>query len=115
VTNLPDPAAVSVTCDGEDFAAVRVIGADAIEIASDVDDHLFRLSIATAGEQSVAGNRRAGQADLGSPDVTATPRAQPSAAGGIGGPPPSPSSATSCSCCIAHVQSKARSAHSATR
>jgi hypothetical protein len=100
VTNLPDPAAVSVTCDGEDFAAVRVIGEDAIEIASDIDDHLFRLSVGTAGEQSVAQNRRARLAGVSSPLVTASPRAQPSTAGGISGPPPLPApQATSCSCC----------------
>ncbi len=100
VTNLPDPAAVSVTCDGEEFAAVRVIGEDAIEIASDIDDHLFRLSVGTAGEQSVAENRRTRLADASSAHMTATPRAQPPAADGIGDPPPSPPPrATGCSCC----------------
>jgi hypothetical protein len=41
---------------GEDLAAVRVFGEDAIEIFSDIDDHLVRLSVGTGGEQSgVAG------------------------------------------------------------
>ena len=34
-----------VTCDGQDFGAVRVVGPDAIELAADIDDHLFRLEV----------------------------------------------------------------------
>jgi Linalool dehydratase/isomerase len=100
VTNLPDPAAVSVTCDGEDFTAVQVIGEAAIEITSDIDDHLFRLTVGTAGERSVTDKRGAGLARVSNPHVIATPRAQPSITGGISYPPPSPApQATSCSCC----------------
>jgi hypothetical protein len=52
VSKLPDPAAVSVTCDGQEFPAVRVVGDDAVEITCDIDDHLFRLNVGTNGAPS---------------------------------------------------------------
>jgi hypothetical protein len=50
-TKLPDAGAVSVTCDGEPFDGVRVVADDAVEIACDVDDHLFRLTVGTERTQ----------------------------------------------------------------
>ena len=99
VTNLPDPAAVCVTCDGEDFAAVRVVDEDVIEIASEIDDHLFRLGVGAADEQLLAEKRTTCLADVSSPDLSAAPRAQPSTAGGISPPASLASHAASCSCC----------------
>jgi hypothetical protein len=100
VTNLPDPAAVSVTCDGEDFTAVRVIAEDAIELGSDIDDHLFRLSVRATGKQSAAEDRRQHATGARGPHLTTGPRALPSTAGGLGSPPPSAAaSPTSCACC----------------
>ena len=37
---------VAVTCDGEDFASWRAVDGDTIEIATDVADHVFRISTA---------------------------------------------------------------------
>jgi hypothetical protein len=54
VTTLPDPSAVAVTCDGRDFTAWRAVAADAIEIDTDVDDHVFRIVTGCHG-----GDRRA--------------------------------------------------------
>lgn len=101
VTNLPDPAALSVTCDGEDFTGIRVIGEDTVEIACDIDDHLFRLNVRTDDKQSVPENRDTRLADRRSPHATRIPGAQPSAAAEISTPAPSRTSpqATSCSCC----------------
>ena len=43
VTKLADPAAVTVTCDGRDFTTWRAVADDAIELETDVDDHVFRI------------------------------------------------------------------------
>jgi hypothetical protein len=64
-------------------------GEDAIEIAGDVDDHLLRVSVATADEPLAAENRRGRRGDARTPDMTAAPRAQPSVASGSSTPPPS--------------------------
>jgi hypothetical protein len=43
VTQLPDPDAVRVTCDGQEFTGWRVSGPDAIELTLDVGDHDVRV------------------------------------------------------------------------
>ena len=52
VTRLPDPSAVSVTCDGEDFAAWRVAGEATIELDTTIAEHRFRI---TTGYHGPAG------------------------------------------------------------
>jgi hypothetical protein len=100
VTNLRDPAAVRVTCDGEAFESVQVIGEDVIEITSDIDDHLFRLSLGTVGDPPLTGDRRAHPAGVRNRHLTTTPKAQLPTAGGSGYPPPTVApQATDCSCC----------------
>src|SRR5205807_7936098 len=44
VTRLPDPPSVTVTCDGRDFTAWRTIDAHTIELQSEIDDHVFRIT-----------------------------------------------------------------------
>jgi hypothetical protein len=39
VTQLSDPSAVRITCDGEDFTAWRTIGADCIQIDTTIGEH----------------------------------------------------------------------------
>jgi len=43
VSMLADPASVTITCDGEDFANWRVTGTDEIELKIDVAEHVFRI------------------------------------------------------------------------
>lgn len=97
VTNLPDPGAVTATCDEREFAGIRVVDADAVEITCDIDDHLFRLSLGRSGEPPTpeaedqrpsAARRRA------SPTRAGAPAAQPG-----GGKLPPFSAATGRSCC----------------
>jgi hypothetical protein len=85
VTNLPDPGAVSVSCDGQDFAGVRVIGDDAIEIACDIDEHLFRIGVGPGRAERKRATR-----------VPAVASTEPPPAG-----PPAPArrQASGCSCC----------------
>lgn len=90
VTNLPDPAAVSVSCDGQDFAGVRVIGDGAIEIACDIDEHLFRIGV---GPRSPA--ERGGERKRATPVPAAASTAPPPA----GPPAPARRQASGCSCC----------------
>jgi hypothetical protein len=100
VTNLPDPAAVSVTCDGEDFTRVRVIGDDAVEIACDIEDHLFRLTLGTRHEHSKSEHRGFRAADDPAPQATATARTRSSVAAAVGAPAPARAPrASGCSCC----------------
>lgn len=89
VSKLPDPAAVSVTCDGQDFQAVRVVGDDAVEITCDIDDHLFRLHVGLGGGARPVPPDRYETTDR--PEPTGFPVAS-SARPNI----------KSCSCCAAH-------------
>lgn len=57
VTNLPDPAAVSVRVDGADYPRWRVTGDDSIEINTDVGDRDFEI---TTGLRASAGVASAG-------------------------------------------------------
>jgi hypothetical protein len=100
VTNLPDPGAVSVSCDGQDFAGVRVIGEDAIEIACDIDEHLFRISVGSGAERSPA-ERSARRGELSDAPLPGPTGADPSATARISSAPPRPGrrQASSCSCC----------------
>jgi hypothetical protein len=50
VSQLPDPAGVTVVCDGSDFSAFRAIDANSIEIDTDIDDHLFRINTGYHGD-----------------------------------------------------------------
>nr|MBA2346892.1 hypothetical protein [Solirubrobacterales bacterium] len=43
VVGLPDPTAVSVTCDGREFTGWRVVGDDAIEVALEIGTHDVRV------------------------------------------------------------------------
>lgn len=43
VTNLPDPDAIIVRCDGNEFAKWRKLDLATIEIMTDVDDHSFQI------------------------------------------------------------------------
>jgi len=43
VTQLPDPSAVRVRCDGQDFTAWDAVSDDSIELRSDVADHEFTI------------------------------------------------------------------------
>ena len=43
VTHLPDARSVAVTCNGQDFASWRPVGANEIELAIDVGEHLYRI------------------------------------------------------------------------
>ena len=45
VDRLPDPAAVRVTIDGQDFSRWRVTGPDSIEIEAEIGEHVFRLVV----------------------------------------------------------------------
>jgi len=101
VSKLADPAVVRVTCDGQDFASVQVVGDDTIELRCDIADHLFRLEVGTAG---------------GEPRRTGTRFASP--AGGGNGEPREPASAraersagrrahpqaSGCGCCATAVR-----------
>lgn len=44
VDRLPDPAAITVSVDGQDHAAWRVTGPDSVQIDIDIDDHHVRLA-----------------------------------------------------------------------
>ena len=43
VTNLPDPDAIIVRCDGNEFAKWRKLDPATIEIMTDIDDHSFQI------------------------------------------------------------------------
>jgi hypothetical protein len=73
VTNLPAPATVSITCDGQDFTAIRALDDHTIEVTSDVDDYLFRIQVPPAAQapgtrpSTTQASRSAGHESLSQP------------------------------------------------
>lgn len=66
VRQLPDPRAVSVRCDGQEFHDWKVTGADSIEIRSTVDTRRFRIVTGSRRQPSDAsGERRRTRAEPG--------------------------------------------------
>ncbi len=69
VAQLPDPAAVRVTCDGEDFTRWKATGPDAIEIELEIGDHDLRIFTGYhPGERPASA---AGEGDAGTRGSTA--------------------------------------------
>ena len=70
VQQVPDPAAVTISCDGAEFNAWRTVGPDSIEITTDVGAHTFRIA---TGYHGTATGTGAGVTAAG---VTATTKYQ---------------------------------------
>lgn len=60
VTQLADPGAVSIRCDGESFEHWRVTGQDSIEIETDIEAHRFSIACSSAKRASTGQKQEAG-------------------------------------------------------
>ena len=67
VTNLPGPEAAELTCGGADFTAWRVIDDSTIEVQSDIDHHVFRVSTGHHGRAAAAVPSQAEESAAGRP------------------------------------------------
>lgn len=91
VSGLPDPAAVRITMDENEFTGWSVDGTDSIEVAIDVDTHQFRIATGFTSESKLAPR---GVADARSPagNISASASTLQSASLHL-------ASTSSCSCC----------------
>ncbi len=83
ITQLPDPKAVSIHCDGSEFPRWRVVGDDAIEIETDVGNHEFRIHVRSPSRVAASGRPARSRSE----PVEAEIRSY------------KPEAAASCSCC----------------
>ena len=94
VDRLPDPAAVRLTIDGQDFSRWRVTGPDSIEIEADIGEHVFRLVV---GQRHSAPPGREAPSEARSIGAPATSVPTPPVPIGVAREP------ANCSCCASPI------------